>query len=109
MKKDKTKDSPIDSEKLTQKCEAVAEILKALSNPDRLKMMCALWDGEKTVSELEAYAGVSQSMMSQFLNRLRLEGIVASRKEGVFVYYHISDARVRQLVQSLYAIFCEGK
>jgi len=109
MKKYKKNNNPIDSEKLTQNCEVVADVLKALSNPDRLKLMCALWDGEKTVSELEAYAGVSQSMMSQFLNRLRLEGIVASRKEGVFVYYHISDERVRQLVQSLYTIFCEGK
>ena len=109
MKKDKKIDSPIDSEKLTQNCEEVAEILKALSNPDRLKMMCALWDGEKTVSELEVYAGVSQSLVSQFLRRLKLEGIVSSRKEGLFVYYQIADERVRQLVQSLYTIFCGGK
>lgn len=109
MKKYKKNDTLIDSERLTQNCEAVAAVLKALSNPDRLKLMCALWDGEKTVSELEVYAGVSQSMVSQFLNRLRLGGIVARRKEGVFVYYHIADERVRQLVQSLYTIFCEGK
>jgi DNA-binding transcriptional ArsR family regulator len=98
----------VDSTELTQKCAEVAGILKALSNPDRLKLMCALWDGEKTVGELEVYAGISQSMVSQFLNRLRLEGIVASRKDGQFVYYKIVDERVKRLVTSLYSIFCEG-
>lgn len=93
---------------LTEKCVEVASILKALSNPDRLKILCALWDGEKTVRELESYAGVSQSLASQFLNRLRLEGIVASRKEGLFVYYRITDERVRTLVENLHTIFCKG-
>jgi DNA-binding transcriptional ArsR family regulator len=97
------------SAELNQKCTEVADILKALSNPDRLKLMCALWDGEKTVGELEAYAAISQSMVSQFLNRLRLEGIVASRKEGSFVYYKIVDERVKRLIASLYVIFCEGE
>jgi ArsR family transcriptional regulator, virulence genes transcriptional regulator len=109
MKKDKSTKDVMDSDQLTVRCEEVADILKALSNPDRLKLMCALWDGEKTVGELEVYAGVSQSLVSQFLRRLKLEGIVSSRKEGVFVYYQIADERVRQLVQSLYAIFCGGK
>jgi DNA-binding transcriptional ArsR family regulator len=98
----------MNSEQLTQKCVAVADILKSLSNPDRLKLICALWDGEKTVGELEAYAGISQSMVSQFLHRLRLEGIVASRKAGNCVYYKIADERVKLLVAALYKIFCEG-
>ena len=99
----------MNSVELTARCTEVATILKSLANPDRLKLMCALWDGEKTVGELEVYADVSQSLASQFLRRLKLEGIVSSRKEGVFVYYQIADDRVRELVQSLYVIFCGGK
>lgn len=91
---------------LTDKCEDAAALLKSLSNPDRLRLLCGLWDGEKSVSQLESYAGISQSLVSQFLNRMRLEGIVSKRKTGKSVFYSIKDQKTLVLMKQLHQLFC---
>lgn len=92
---------------MRQRCNAVSKVLKALSHPQRLLILCALASGEKTVSELEEVCEASQSAISQFLNRMRLEGLITFDKRGSFVYYAISDPKVNQLIQSLYKIYCD--
>lgn len=87
-------------------CKSVAAILKAISHPQRLMLLCHLVDGEKTVGELETLCGGSQSTISQFLKLMKLENMVASEKRGLFVYYKIHDPKVKKLVFSLYKIFC---
>ena len=84
----------------------VAALLKALSHPQRLLILCSLSGGEMTVSELEKVCGSSQSVVSQHLTRMRLEGFVASRRDGNFVYYHIVDLRILSLIEELEKIFC---
>jgi ArsR family transcriptional regulator len=95
-----------DLKKMTERCDEVSGILKALSHPVRLKILCALIDQEKTVNELVDFAGISQSAMSQFLIRLKSEGVLSSRKEGTFVYYTLSDSKLKRLIESLREIFC---
>ena len=87
-------------------CNNVAAILKAISHPQRLMLLCHLADGEKTVGELEKLCGGSQSSISQFLKLMKLEDILTSEKRGLFVYYRIHDAKMKKLVFSLYKIFC---
>ncbi len=89
------------------KCENVSRILKALAHPQRLMILCYLANGEKTVGEIEQACNASQSAVSQFLNRMRLEGLVQSEKRAQFVYYEIKDPQVKQLIRSLYKIFCK--
>ena len=91
---------------MKQKCDAVARVLKALAHPQRLLILCTLASGEKTVGEIEKACDASQSAVSQFLNRMRLEGLVSSEKRGSFVYCKIADPQVNQLIQSLYEIYC---
>ena len=91
---------------MRQKCDLVARILKALAHPQRLLILCTLAAGEKTVGEIEKSCEASQSAVSQFLNRMRLEGLVNSEKRGSFVYYKITDPKVNKLIQSLYKIYC---
>lgn len=91
---------------LLKKSEDVAALLKQLSHPQRLLILCSMADGEKSVGEIEEICGASQSAVSQFLKGMRLEGLIEPRREGKQVYYKIVDKRVLKLIRSLYGIFC---
>jgi DNA-binding transcriptional ArsR family regulator len=84
-----------------------AEMLRLLSHETRLMVLCQLGTGEKSVGELNALAGLSQSALSQHLARLRADGLVATRREAQTIYYRIADERVSRLVSTLYDIFCK--
>jgi ArsR family transcriptional regulator, virulence genes transcriptional regulator len=84
-----------------------AEMLRLLSNEARLMVLCQLGAGEKSVGELNALVGLSQSALSQHLAKLRAEGLVATRREAQTIYYRITDERVSRLVSTLYEIFCK--
>lgn len=92
---------------LRQKGEKVSILLKQLSHPQRLLILCSLVDGEKSVSQIQDACGASQSAVSQFLKVMRLEGLIESRREGKLVFYYIIDAQVHALINSLYKIFCK--
>lgn len=83
-----------------------AELLKALSNPGRLRILCALVPGEVTVGELETMLGASQSYVSGQLLRLRSEGLVACDRDGRSMRYRLSDPRVRPILERIYEVFC---
>ena len=89
------------------KCEEVAGVMKAIAHPQRLMLMCHLSQGEKSVSELLALCDVSQSQLSQFLNRLQREKLLRVRREGSFSYYRIADKNMTKLIQSMQKIFCQ--
>jgi ArsR family transcriptional regulator len=91
---------------LRRRSQDVAGLLKQLSHPQRLLILCSMVGGEKSVGEIEEICGASQSAVSQFLKSMRLEGFVESRREGKRVYYNIVDKRVLELIRSLYNIFC---
>jgi len=87
-------------------------LLKQLSHPVRLSILCnLLHSGEMSVGALvEAEGGAAgQSQISQFLGKMRSEGLVAARKEGQTVYYSIESAKARRVVEALYAIYCGGR
>jgi DNA-binding transcriptional ArsR family regulator len=92
---------------LSKQAIEVSKTLKALAHPARLKVLCALLEGEKTAGELVDYAGESQSFVSQLLSRMRLEGLIDSRKEGTFVHYQICDPKVVTLMKSIETVFCK--
>lgn len=91
---------------MTDNCGTVASLMKALAHPQRLLLLCHLSMGEKTVGELENLCSASQSSVSQFLNRMRLEGLVASEKRGLYVFYRIEDPKIKKLISALHDIFC---
>ncbi len=97
----KTKKTPT-----IEQCETVAQTLKALAHPQRLMILCQLFDGPKTVSELELLSGATQSAVSQFLNRMKLEKLVTSKRQSNFVQYRISDPNVLKLIKSMNKIYC---
>jgi DNA-binding transcriptional ArsR family regulator len=91
---------------IAEKCESVAGVLRALSHPIRLKILSRLVEQERSVNELTEMCATSQSAMSQFLKRMRTEGIVASRREGQFIFYRISDPKLHKLMRAMSDIYC---
>ena len=85
--------------------EAAAGLLKALSHEGRLMILCHLAGGEKSVTELEELLGQRQAAVSQQLARLRLEGLVATRRDGKAIYYSVQDMRVLQVLRLLSGIY----
>lgn len=83
-----------------------ADLMRSLSHPQRLLVLCALVDGEKSVAELRERLGIEQVPMSQQLMRLRADGLVEARREGTSVYYHIARPELLTIVSALHAAFC---
>ncbi|MEM6744503.1 MAG: metalloregulator ArsR/SmtB family transcription factor [Pseudomonadota bacterium] len=86
---------------------AAANFVKCFAHESRLMILCHLIDGERSVGELETLLGARQSAVSQHLARLRLDGIVAYRRDGKTLYYSIADERARRLLSSLHDLFCD--
>ncbi len=83
-----------------------ADVLKALSNPQRLRLLCALLPGERCVGDLEEALGASQSYVSGQLARLRAEGFVACDRDGRTIRYRLADPRLGPILERLFEVFC---
>lgn len=81
-------------------------LLKAMSNPSRLMVLCQLAEGEKSVGQLERAIGLSQSGLSQHLAVLRRERIVATRRAGQTIYYALASMEAAAVLSALYRVFC---
>lgn len=74
--------------------ELQSEVCKTLASPKRIEILNALKDGEKTVSELVEILGVPKANVSQHLAVMRHKGILKSRREGINMYYSVSNLKV---------------
>lgn len=81
-------------------------LLKAMSNPARLLVLCQLAEGEKSVGELERVVDVSQSALSQHLALLRHRGLVKCRRAGQTIFYSLDGPEAPALLAALYEVYC---
>jgi len=77
-----------------------------MSNERRLVILCHLALGERSVGQLEAVVGLSQSALSQHLARLRQDGLVATRRVAQTIYYSLAGDEARRIMQTLHDIYC---
>jgi len=82
-------------------------LMKALSNPDRLMLLCELAESERNVGELEECLGIGQPTLSQQLTVLRNGELVATRREGKNIYYSLASSQALAVMDVLYAQFCK--
>lgn len=75
-----------------------AESFRMLADPTRIRVLWALLQGESSVACLAELAGVTPTVVSQHLAKLRLAGLVTGRREGTFVYYSAASDHVRGLL-----------
>jgi len=72
----------------------IAEVLKAMADPTRLKILHSIHNGERCVSDILAVVGGSQANVSKHLSVLKRAGLVDSRRDGLNVFYRIIDEGV---------------
>lgn len=96
-------------ETLMRNARDASDLLKALSHESRLLVLCLLAEKERSVGELEQILSLRQPTVSQQLARLRLDGLVETRRDGKTIYYSIADDDVRRLIEVIYDIFCEAR
>lgn len=96
----------IDIVEMRSNATQAAELLKAMSNENRLIILCYLGEKEMSVSELNSVIDLSQSSLSQHLARLRKDGLVKTRRESQTIYYTIAHPSIEKLITFLHSEFC---
>jgi ArsR family transcriptional regulator len=86
--------------------EDLALLLKSISHPIRLKILCLLQDRELSVSEIRDAVETSGANIIQHLNILRNQGVIDFRKDANFIYNRIADKRIIELMKTLQQLFC---
>lgn len=89
--------------------DQAAELLRSIGSSHRLMILCLLMDGPKTVSEICFAIEARQSLVSQHLTRLRLDGLVSAERQGNFVLYSLVDSPAKEIVATLQRHFCPSK
>ena len=88
-------------DKLDHAFDAVAAYFSVMSEPTRLRIMHALCEEEKPVSQIVEELGATQTNISRHLNLMHRSGVLARRKEGNQVYYRAADAAMVDICRSV--------
>jgi DNA-binding transcriptional ArsR family regulator len=91
---------------LDRKASEVAVLLGSMANSKRLLVLCNLLAGERSVGALADIVGLSPAALSQHLAKMRALQLVSTRREAQTIYYSLASVEVRQLLQTLYLIYC---
>lgn len=81
--------------------EQFAQVAKALGHAHKLELLELLAQGERNVEALATVAGFTVANTSRHLQQLRRAGLIASRKEGLYVFYRVAGDDVIELLRSL--------
>ena len=96
----------IDATLMLAAAKKASELMRSLSNQHRLLIVCQLIDGERSVGELVDFLGIRDTTVSQHLALLRKDGIVTTRRDGQTIYYSILSHQARQVLETLYSLYC---
>jgi len=96
----------INPEQMQIAADQACDLLKAMANRHRLMILCKLIDAERSVGELAAFLGLRDSTVSQHLALLRKDGLVLARRSGQTIWYSIKSPMARQLIETLYRLYC---
>ncbi len=89
-----------------EQIDAMSKILKSMSHPIRLKILCLLQDKELSVGDIRDQVETTNANVSQHLNILRSQGIIDYRKDANFIYNRITDKRIIDLINTMRGLFC---
>jgi DNA-binding transcriptional ArsR family regulator len=96
-----------DIESIRKNSAELARLLKVLSHPKRLMLLCFLTEGEKNVSDIIKYTQLSQSQTSQYLADLEAKNFLSVRQAGKNRFYKIKEPKIEGLIESFHIIFCQ--
>lgn len=93
--------------KMSKHAREAADLMKALSHPSRLMILCLLTQGESCVGDLLENSDLSQSSFSQHLAVLREQKLVKTRKDRQLVYYSLSNDNSKKVIELLHQLYCK--
>jgi len=96
----------INLKKMQKSADKACRLMKALSNRDRLMLLCQINLAEKSVTELEEILKIHQPTLSQQLTVLRKEGLVKTRRSGKKIYYSLTSEIAASVMSLMYSHFC---
>ncbi len=94
-------------EEMKQKAREVADLLKVLSNENRLLILCELSKEPQSVSDLLDKIQITQSGISQHLSILKANGILDYDKKAQTIIYNVKDERILKILESLRDTYCK--
>lgn len=94
-------------EAMADSAKEASDLLRALAHEARLMILCMLVEGEKSVSELEAFLEMRQPTVSQQLARLRADRLVKTRRDGKTIYYALASEDAKKVIAVLYDLYCK--
>ena len=81
--------------------EKIIEKLKAIGHPDRLQIVNIVMNGECQVGEIVKALGKKQPIISQQLSKLRLSGVLKSKRHGHYMYYSFADKNIKKIIAAI--------
>ncbi|BBF80001.1 ArsR/SmtB family transcription factor [Asticcacaulis excentricus] len=94
-----------DLQNLKPNVQRATRMLKLLASEHRLMILCRLFEGEASVSDLADYLGQPIAGTSQHLAKMRAENLVTTRRDGQTIYYSIGDPAAQQMIATLCKLY----
>lgn len=98
-----------DANEMASHAADAAALLKSMSHPGRLMVLCRLVEGEASVSQLQALGTLSMSALSQHLGVLRDAGVVVTRREAQTIWYALAESPALGVMRALHDAYCGGR
>lgn len=93
---------------MREQAKNIAQLMRQLSNENRLLILCALLEQPLTVGEIAKKVNdITLPALSQHLNKLKNGGLIQSEKQGQHITYRIKDERLRDLMELLKEKYCK--
>ena len=99
----------IDAHAMQAAATNASDLLKALANPHRLLIVGQPIEQERSVGERADFLAIRDSTVSQHLALLRKDHLVTSRRDGQTIWYSISSEEARELLRTLYRVYCTSQ
>jgi DNA-binding transcriptional ArsR family regulator len=97
----------MNTEALNESADRVADFLRAVAHPGRLRILCALIDGERSASQLAHQAQLSAPALSQQAAILEAKGLITRRRKARSILYRLVAPEAKPLAELLYRLFCK--
>ena len=102
-------DSDFDIEGMQRNADDAARMLRALANPQRLRILCLLVGSEMSVGQINERVDLSQSALSQHLAVLREQHLVVTRREAQTIFYRLESGPAQAVIETLHSIYCSPR
>lgn len=91
---------------LEEKVFDASRLLEMMAHHQRLRILCLLMEGERSVLSLAQATGLSQPAISHHLKKLRDSNLVETRRDAQTIYYSLHGPQVEAVLRTLHGLYC---